>query len=68
MKFDAIDDYLARVRKLNKSNKDMRLSYDEAMALAISLGELLAQLAQKPVPAVVSPSEVIDGGTFPKRS
>lgn len=67
MKFDAIDDYLARVRKLNKSNKDMRLSYDEAMALAISLGELLAQLAQKPVPVVTSPI-VIDGGTFPKRS
>ncbi len=69
MKFEAIDDFLARVRKLNKSNKDFRLSYEEANALAVSLAELLAQLNQKkPVGSEVMTPSVIDGGHFPKRN
>ena len=70
MKYEAIEDFLARARKLNKSNKDMRLSYDEAMGLAVSLAELLARLnkQQSTEVAVISAPKVIDGGTFPKRS
>ena len=67
MKFEPIEDFLARVRKLNKANKDMRLSYEEANLLAISIAEMLAHLSKKPDPIVTAPT-IIDGGSFPKRN
>ena len=71
MNYDAINDFLARVKKLNKGNsKDIRLSFEEAHVLAVSIGELLSQAKQKIDKTQVtttSPS-VIDGGSFPKKN
>lgn len=69
MNYDAINDFMSRVKKLNKSNsKDLRLSYEEAHILAISIGELMSQLKQKAdTTSIVSAPAVIDGGTFPKK-
>jgi hypothetical protein len=64
---DPIAEFIIRVKKLNKSNKDMRLSYEEAIALSIALTELLYSkpTVQIEVPPV---SNIIDGGIFPKKA
>ena len=68
MNYEPIDNFLARVRKLNRGAKDMRLSFEEAQLLAINIAELMSQLNKDNQKAVVvaAPS-VIDGGTFPKK-
>ena len=68
--YEPIDDFLNRVRKLNKANKEMRLSYDEAQTLAITIGQMMSQLAKKgdSTPITASLPSVIDGGTFPRKS
>lgn len=68
MNYEPIENFLARVRKLNRStSKDMRLSFEEAQLLALNIGEMMTQLHKKgsEVKTVEFP-EVIDGGTFPK--
>ena len=65
MNYDPINDFLARVKRLQ--GKDMRLSFQEANLLAVNLAELLSQLNQKaPAATSVAPS-VIDGGSFKDR-
>ncbi len=73
MKFEAIDDFLNRVKQLSRSgSKDMRLSFQEANILAITIAELLTHVGKQATAApaqssaVVAPS-VIDGGTFKDR-
>jgi hypothetical protein len=64
---DPIQDFINRVKKLNKSNKDMRISYEEAVSLMIALAELLHRDSSLPktVETTIQPNNrVIDGGTF----
>lgn len=61
---DPIQDFINRVKKLTKANKEMRLTYEEANAIAVALADLLYN---KPAPVVVESNPIIDGGTFPKK-
>ncbi len=66
MNYEPIDAYLKRVKQLQ--GKDMRLSFQEAQMLAISLGELLSRLNQQTAaPTSSAAPSVIDGGTFKDR-
>lgn len=69
MNYEPIEDFLARVRRLNRStSKDMRLSFEEAQLLALNIGEMMTQLNKKGGDTKpVELPDVIDGGTFPKR-
>jgi hypothetical protein len=69
MDHEPIDAYLGRVKKLAHSGaRDMRLSFEEANALAASIGELLSLALQKPAPVVAaSTPAVINGGSFSDR-
>lgn len=69
MKPDAIEEFLTRVKQLSRTgSKDMRLSLQEANALAANLAELLYALnkrAENNPPAALTGT--IDGGTFNSR-
>ena len=73
MKFEAIDDFLNRVKQLSRSgSKDMRLSFQEANLLAITIAELLTHVSKQatatpPQASSVAPPSVIAGGTFKDR-
>jgi hypothetical protein len=70
MNFEPIDAFLTRVKQLSRTgSKDMRLSFQEANLLAISLAELLAQLnkAGSAATSTAGAPAVIDGGTFKDR-
>lgn len=68
MNYDAINDFLSRVKRLShQGSKDMRLSFQEANILAITIGELLVE-AQRQTPTSTAAPTVIDGGTFTDRN
>ena len=64
--FEPIDDFLGRVRKLNRANKEMRLSFEEAQTLAITIGQMMSELAKKKMeePPISNTSRIMDGGLF----
>lgn len=69
MKYEAIDEFLARVKQLSRAgSKDMRMSFQEANNLALTLAEMLSQLNKQTPTVVASNPSVIDGGTFSDRA
>jgi hypothetical protein len=59
---DPIQDFINRSKKMSKANREMRLTYEEVMSLALALADILYN---KPKEAPKTPS-IISGGTFPK--
>ena len=62
MNYDPINNFLDRARKMSKSSKELRLTYEETNTLAINLAQLLAELKQKGDSSTTS--VVLDGGSF----
>lgn len=60
---DPIQDFINRSKKLSKANREMRLTYEEVMSLALALADLLYN---KPKIEEVKNPSIISGGTFPK--
>lgn len=69
MQYDAIENFLARAKKLTKSQaKDMRLTLEEVSVLSIELAALLAERSKNQTVRKTAPVELInlimDGGSM----